>query len=77
MLAAGVPAAEIERAIGQTAEAVESVPLLAARVRQAGVEAPVLGGLAGMIEGRVEPARWTAALTAPKPRKTAGKVKAA
>jgi hypothetical protein len=63
-----VAAAEIGHALGHTAEAVDSVPLLAARVRAAGVEAPVLGGLAGMIEGRVEPERWTAALTAPKPR---------
>jgi glycerol-3-phosphate dehydrogenase (NAD(P)+) len=77
LLAAGVPAGDIERAIGQTAEAVESVPLLAARVRQAGVDAPVLGGLAAMIEGRIEPARWTAALTAPKKPARGGKVKAA
>ncbi len=68
---------EICAALGQTAEAVDSVPLLAARVRDAGVDAPVLGGLAGMIEGRVEPARWTASLTAPKKRAKAGAVKAA
>jgi glycerol-3-phosphate dehydrogenase (NAD(P)+) len=49
----------------------ESVPLLAARVRQAGVEAPVLGSLAGLIEGRVEPERWTASLTAPRQRQKA------
>jgi 1-acyl-sn-glycerol-3-phosphate acyltransferase len=77
MLAAGMAAGDIGPALGQTAEAVESVPLLAARVRDAGVDAPVLRGLAGMIEGRVEPAQWTAALTAPKPRKSGGKVKAA
>ena len=77
MLAAGMPAGDIERALGQTAEAVESVPLLAARVRQAGVEAPVLGGLAGMIEGRVEPQRWTASLTAPRPKAAARKARAA
>jgi glycerol-3-phosphate dehydrogenase (NAD(P)+) len=77
LLAAGVAADEIGPALGHTAEAVESVPLLAARVREAGVEAPVLGGLAGMIEGSVEPARWTAALTAPKPRARSGGAKAA
>jgi glycerol-3-phosphate dehydrogenase (NAD(P)+) len=58
-------------------EAVDCVPLLAARVREAGVDAPVLRGLAGMIEGRVEPARWTASLTAPKKRAKAGAVRAA
>jgi glycerol-3-phosphate dehydrogenase (NAD(P)+) len=53
------------------AEGVSSVPLLAARVREAGVEAPVLGGLAGMIEGRVPPERWTAQLISPKRRRAA------
>jgi len=77
LLASGMPAGDIAPALGQTAEAVASVPLLAARVRAAGVDAPVLGGLAAMIEGRVEPARWTAALTAPKPRAKAGGAKAA
>ena len=62
-----MPAAEIGAALGQTAEAVDSVPLLAERLREAGVDAPVLRGLAGIIEGRVEPERWTASLTAPKP----------
>jgi glycerol-3-phosphate dehydrogenase len=51
-----------------SSEAVDSVPLLAARVREAGVEAPVLGSLAGLIEGRVKPERWTASLTAPGKR---------
>jgi glycerol-3-phosphate dehydrogenase len=77
LLAGGMPAGDIAPALGHAAEAVDSVPLLAARVREAGVDAPVLGGLAGMIEGSVEPARWTAALTAPKPRDKAGKARAA
>jgi glycerol-3-phosphate dehydrogenase (NAD(P)+) len=78
LLAQGVPAGEIGTTLGQTAEAVDSVPLLAARVRDAGVDAPVLGGLAGMIEGRVEPESWTASLTAPKPAgRRGGKARAA
>jgi glycerol-3-phosphate dehydrogenase (NAD(P)+) len=66
MLAQGMPAGDIGSALGQTAEAVQCVPLLVARIRAAGVDAPVLGGLAGMIEGRMAPERWTASLTAPK-----------
>ena len=54
-----------------------SVPLLAARLKHAGVDAPVLNGLAGIIEGRVEAARWTASLTAPQPASAAGRRKAA
>jgi glycerol-3-phosphate dehydrogenase (NAD(P)+) len=77
LLARGVPADDIGPALGHTAEAVASVPMLVARVRAAGMEAPVLGGLAGMIEGRVEPENWTKALTAPKPRGKAGRARAA
>jgi glycerol-3-phosphate dehydrogenase (NAD(P)+) len=68
LLARGVAADEIAPALGHAAEAVDSVPLLAQRVRDAGVEAPVLRGLAGLIEGRVEATAWTASLTAPRPR---------
>jgi glycerol-3-phosphate dehydrogenase (NAD(P)+) len=63
LLAQGAPA--------DGGEIVTSVPLLAARVRDAGVDAPVLGGLAGMIEGRVQPERWTAQLISPKGRRAA------
>ena len=67
LLAQGMPADQIGAALGQTAEAVAAVPLLAARLKQAGVDAPVLKGLAGIIEGTVDPERWTQSLTAPKP----------
>ena len=77
MLARGMTAREIGPALGQTAEAVDSVPLLAERVGAAGVDAPVLRGLAGIIEGKVEPELWTASLTAPKPTTRRGKAKAA
>jgi glycerol-3-phosphate dehydrogenase len=77
LLAQGMPAGEIDAALGQTAEAVTSVPLLAARLKEAGVDAPVLRSLAGMIEGRVEPDRWQASLTAPKKAKKAQRAKAA
>jgi glycerol-3-phosphate dehydrogenase len=78
LLAKGVAGSEIEPALGQTAEAVHCVPLLADRVREAGVDAPVLRGLASVIEGKVDPERWTASLTAPRPAaKKREKVRAA
>jgi glycerol-3-phosphate dehydrogenase (NAD(P)+) len=77
LLAQGVAASDIAPALGHATEAVDFVPMLAARVRDAGVDAPVLGGLAGLIEGRVEPERWTAALTAPKPSGKADRARAA
>jgi 1-acyl-sn-glycerol-3-phosphate acyltransferase len=48
------------------ADAVAAVPLLAARLRADGVDAPVLNGLAGIIDGRVEPGAWASSLE-PKP----------
>ena len=55
LLAQGMPAADIAGALGQTPEAVASVPLLAARLKQAGVDAPVLNGLAGHHRGQGRP----------------------
>jgi glycerol-3-phosphate dehydrogenase (NAD(P)+) len=77
LLARGVAGDELVPALGRTAEVVESVPLLAARVREAGVEAPVLGSLAGLIEGRVEPARFASSVTAPTPKAPTGAARAA
>jgi 1-acyl-sn-glycerol-3-phosphate acyltransferase len=68
MLAHGVPKEEIGRALGQAAEAVDSVPLLATVAREAHLEAPALDGLAALVEGRIEPERWTATVTEPSPR---------
>ncbi len=77
LLSQGVAGGDIEPALGQTAEAMHCVPLLADRVRGAGVDAPVLRGLANLIEGKVEPERWTASLTAPRPAAKREKVRAA
>jgi glycerol-3-phosphate dehydrogenase (NAD(P)+) len=65
LLAEGVPAAEIGRALGPGAEAVDSVPLLASAAREARVDAPALDRLAALVEGRIEPEQWTATVTEP------------
>jgi 1-acyl-sn-glycerol-3-phosphate acyltransferase len=75
LLAAGTPAGDIRPVLGQTAEAVDSVPLLAGRAAAAGVDAPALSGLAELIEGRLQPGDWTASLTAPA--RTSRKARAA
>ncbi|MEZ0293253.1 MAG: hypothetical protein ACAH82_11960, partial [Solirubrobacteraceae bacterium] len=43
------------------------IPLLAEQVRTAGVEAPVLAGLADVVTGRAGAERWVASLTVPRP----------
>jgi glycerol-3-phosphate dehydrogenase (NAD(P)+) len=71
LLAQGVAAAEIANALGHAAEAVDSVPLLAAMLREADVAAPATAALAALVEGRIAPDRWTATVTQPprRPRK--------
>jgi glycerol-3-phosphate dehydrogenase (NAD(P)+) len=63
LLAQGVPAAEIGGVLGAAAEAVESVPMLAAAARSAGVPAPALEELAALVQGRIAPEQWAATLT--------------
>jgi glycerol-3-phosphate dehydrogenase (NAD(P)+) len=65
LLAQGVPAAEIGNALGQGTEAVDAVPLLATAAREAHLEAPALDGLAALVEGRIEPEQWAAAVSEP------------
>jgi glycerol-3-phosphate dehydrogenase (NAD(P)+) len=67
LLASGMPAEDIDSVLGQTAEGVACVPMLLARLDHAGVDAPALRGLAGVIDGDVEAASWTESLTAPRP----------
>ncbi len=65
LLAQGVPPAEIGAVLGQAAEAVDSVPLLATVARGAHVDAPTLEGLAALVEGRIGAEQWAATLTRP------------
>lgn len=65
LLAQGVPAADIDNALGHTAEGVDAAPLLATAARDARLETPALDSLAALIEGRIEPEEWTAVITEP------------
>jgi glycerol-3-phosphate dehydrogenase (NAD(P)+) len=68
LLAQGIPASEIAHALGHAAEAVDSVPLLAAMLEQADVNAPATTALAALVEGRLDAESWTATVTKPAPR---------
>jgi glycerol-3-phosphate dehydrogenase len=65
LLAQGVPAEEIANALGQSAEAVDSVPLLANVAREARLPTPALDSLAALVEGRIEPERWAETVADP------------
>jgi 1-acyl-sn-glycerol-3-phosphate acyltransferase len=69
LIAQGVPAAEIDGALGHAVEGVDAAPLLATAARDARLETPALDSLTALIEGRIEPEQWTATVTEP-PRPT-------
>jgi glycerol-3-phosphate dehydrogenase (NAD(P)+) len=77
LLSQGVPAAALGPALGQTAEAVDSIPLLISAARHARLSTPTLDSLAALVEGRIEPEHWTATVTAPARRTPARSVRAA
>jgi glycerol-3-phosphate dehydrogenase (NAD(P)+) len=52
LLAHGSSVPEIERQLGQTSEALDLVPLLAAAMREAGIHAPATSELAGIVDVR-------------------------
>jgi glycerol-3-phosphate dehydrogenase (NAD(P)+) len=60
LLGAGVPAVEIPERIGQAVEALESVPMLAKALADAGIDAPVTEGLSALISGQLSVDDWTA-----------------
>jgi glycerol-3-phosphate dehydrogenase (NAD(P)+) len=67
LLAAGVPATEIPRQIGQAVESLESVPLLARALEAADVRAPVTGALGRLISGELPLDEWVALVRATVP----------
>jgi len=74
LLAAGVPAADIPARIGQAVEALESVPLLARALEQAGIEAPVTAALGRLIAGELPLDDWVGLVrtTVPPPARWRG-----
>jgi glycerol-3-phosphate dehydrogenase (NAD(P)+) len=67
LLAAGMSATEIPAQIGQAVEALESVPLLARALEQAGVGAPVTSALGRLISGELPLDEWVALVRATVP----------
>ena len=62
LLGRGTPPEQIPALIGQAVEALDSVPLIARAVANAGIEAHGLAGLADLVEGRVDAERWVSGL---------------
>jgi glycerol-3-phosphate dehydrogenase len=67
LLAAGLPAEAIGPELGQAAEGLDALPLLALALRAGGVDAPAVSGLADVVEGRITADAWAQGVTAPLP----------
>ncbi|MFL5828188.1 MAG: NAD(P)H-dependent glycerol-3-phosphate dehydrogenase [Thermoleophilaceae bacterium] len=70
LLAQGVPASAIPERLGQAAEALETVPLLARAISRAGLEAPITSALARLIDGSLPLDEWVALVRARQPGST-------
>jgi 1-acyl-sn-glycerol-3-phosphate acyltransferase len=68
LLAAGTAPDQIEPTLGQAAESLDALPLLAHALSSAGVDAPAVAGLAAVVEGRADATDWAATITAPPRR---------
>jgi glycerol-3-phosphate dehydrogenase (NAD(P)+) len=60
LLGAGIPAEQIPGRIGQASEGLDSVPLCATAVAEAGLEAPGLEALSALLEGEIGTGEWIA-----------------
>jgi 1-acyl-sn-glycerol-3-phosphate acyltransferase len=65
LLGQGMPADRIGPALGQSSEALDGVGLLAETMRREGVPSPTIDGLAALVDGTIDPASFTAGVTAP------------
>ena len=68
LLGRGVGREEAGGLVGQAAEALDIVPLLAGVMDQRRRRAPALSGLADLVEGRVTPEEWVASVYTPSGR---------
>ena len=66
MLAAGVSAQEIRPEIGQVAEALDSLPLLAEALKAAHVRAPAIAALAEVVAGQSDAASFAESIIEPR-----------
>jgi 1-acyl-sn-glycerol-3-phosphate acyltransferase len=72
LVSQGVPTEQIQPMLGHVVEAVDLVPLLADLGRNEQLDLPAIESLAALLDGRIDPAGWTATVTRPasaKPRR--------
>jgi glycerol-3-phosphate dehydrogenase (NAD(P)+) len=70
LLAQGVPASEIPGRLGQAVESLETVPLLARAIEEAGIQAPITTALAKLIDGSLPLEEWVELVRVSQPEKS-------
>jgi glycerol-3-phosphate dehydrogenase (NAD(P)+) len=72
LLAQGVPAADIPARLGQAVESLETVPLLARAIEDAGIQAPITTALAKLIDGSLPLEEWVGLVRVSQPEASQG-----
>ncbi|HEX2359345.1 MAG TPA: 1-acyl-sn-glycerol-3-phosphate acyltransferase [Solirubrobacterales bacterium] len=62
LLGRGTPVEQIPAIIGQASESLDSVPLIATTLTNAGIDAPGIDGLARLMAAEISPGEWMAGL---------------
>jgi glycerol-3-phosphate dehydrogenase len=66
LLGRGMGRDEVGGLVGQAAEALDTVPLLALLMSESRRDAPAIAGLAELVAGRIGPEEWVAGVCAPR-----------
>jgi glycerol-3-phosphate dehydrogenase len=71
LIGSGTPADRVESSLGQSAEGLDALPLLAYALREQHISAPTIDGLAAVLDGRADADAWADTVTAPSGRRRA------
>ena len=67
MVGAGVPSGQVQASMDQTAESLETVPLLGLAFERQGIDAPVTTGLLRVLHGESSPEQWLESVRSARP----------
>jgi glycerol-3-phosphate dehydrogenase (NAD(P)+) len=69
LVGAGMPSGQVAAAVQQTAESLDTVPLLSEAFEREGIEAPVTTGLRRVLDGEESPEQWLESVRSATPQR--------
>jgi glycerol-3-phosphate dehydrogenase (NAD(P)+) len=69
LVGAGMPTGQVAAAVQQTAESLDTVPLLSEAFEREGIEAPVTTGLGRVLDGEESPEQWLESVRSAAPQR--------